>query len=300
VKPPAFTYHGPATVEEATAVLADVGEDGKVLAGGQSLVPLLNFRLASPDHIVDINGIGALDRIDLDDDSVRVGAGVRHRRLERHGAVHAACPLLRQALVHVAHPVVRNRGTVCGSLAHADPAGELTAVLVLLDGTVHLVRRAGGGQRRRDVPGAAFFRSVFEADVAPDELVEAVTFRTLPARWGSAFVEIARRHGDYAVCGAGAVVELDPRGRIASARLAFVSVGPTPIALDATDVLGGAPPARARWAAVAERARAAVRPGTDIHATAEYRRHLAGVLAVRVLQDAVADARDRRDRRQEP
>ena len=300
MKPPPFTYHAPTTVEEAVDVLAEVGEDGKVLAGGQSLIPLLNFRLAAPEHLVDVNGIGALDRIALDDDVVRVSAGVRHARLERHQAVYAACPLLRQALVHVAHPVVRNRGTVCGSIAHADPAGELTAVLVLLDGTVHLAAQRAGQLARRDVPGSDFFRGVFEADVGADELVEAVTFPRLPARAGSAFVEVARRHGDYAVCGAGATVQLDERGRIAAARLAFISVGPVPVAVGLTELLAGAAPARVRLEAVAEQARAAVRPGSDLHASAEYRRHLAGVLAARALQEAVADARDRRDRRREP
>ena len=171
MKPPPFIYHAPDSVEGAVSVLAHVGEEGKVLAGGQSLVPLLNFRLAAPAHLVDINGIGSLDRITLDDEVIRVGAGVRQARLERHDAVYAACPLLRQALVHVAHPVVRNRGTVCGSVAHADPAGELTAVLALLAGTVHIVARGNGDLRRRDVPADVFFRDVFEPDVAADELV---------------------------------------------------------------------------------------------------------------------------------
>jgi aerobic carbon-monoxide dehydrogenase medium subunit len=300
VKPPPFTYHAPQTVEEAVAVLAEVGEDGKVLAGGQSLVPMLNFRLAAPEHLVDINDVRALDRITLDDDVVRVGAGVRHARLERHDAVYAACPLLRQALGHVAHPVVRNRGTVCGSIAHADPAGELTAVLMLLGGTVHLVAQGDGDLLRRDVAGEDFFLGVLEPDCEPTELVEAVTFPRLGERWGSAFVEVARRHGDYALCGAAGVVELNERGRIATARVAFISVGPTPVLVDVTDILARAAPAQARWDVVAGRARSSVRPGSDLHASAEYRRHLAGILAVRALAGAVADARDRRDRRQEP
>src|SRR5215213_2864573 len=282
MKPAAFAYHRPATVPEALGVLAEVGHQGKVLAGGQSLVPLLNMRLAAPAHLVDVNWLAELDEVAVDEDGVRVGAIARHDR-----AAGGAVPLLAQAIGDIAHTTVRNRGTVVGSLVHADPAAELPAVLVLLGGSVELAS-AGNGPRR--VAAADFFVGPLESALRPGELATSAVFPRPPAGSGGAWVELARRHGDYAVCGAGVLVRLDQGLRVASARAALISVGPVPVPVDLTDALGGQPHDAADWAAAGRLAAAAVDPDDDIHATAAYRRHLAGVLTARAARSAAASA----------
>ncbi|MBP2705684.1 FAD binding domain-containing protein [Microbispora sp. RL4-1S] len=282
MKPPPFAYHGPATLGEALGVLAEVGPDGKVLAGGQSLIPLLNMRLAAPAHLVDINRVAGLAAVEAGPDGVRVGALARHAAVERSAAAAAAQPLLRQALRLVAHPVIRNRGTVVGSLVHADPAAEMPAVLALLGGSVRLASLRG----EREVGAAEFFTGPMESAVRPGELAVSSFFPALPERSGTAFHEVARRHGDYAVGGVAAAVTLDDDFRIAAAKVACVSVGPVPAVVDVTAVCGPRPAASADWDAVAAAVRDGVDPEGDIHATAGYRRHLTGVLAVRALRDA--------------
>jgi aerobic carbon-monoxide dehydrogenase medium subunit len=290
MKPPSFAYHRPGTVPEALAVLAETGHDGKVLAGGQSLVPLLNMRLAAPAHLVDVNWLAELDEVAVDDRAVRVGAIARHARVEADPAAAEAVPLLRQAIGDIAHATIRNRGTVVGSLVHADPAAELPAVLVLLGGSMELAS-AGDGARR--VAAADFFLGPLESAVRPGELATAATFPRPPAGAGSAWVELARRHGDYALCGVGALVELDQGLRVASARAALISVGPVPVPVELTDALGGQPGDAADWAAAGRLAAAAVDPEDDIHASAAYRRHLAGVLTARAARAAAAHAASR-------
>jgi len=291
MKPPVFDYHRPRTVAEALSVLAEVGHDGKVLAGGQSLVPLLNMRLAAPAHLVDVNWLAELDEVGSGPDAVRVGALARHARVEHDRDATAAVPLLGQAIGDIAHATVRNRGTVVGSLVHADPAAELPAVLVLLGGTMELARAGDGG--RREVAAADFFLGPLESAVRPGELATAATFPRPPSGAGSAWVELARRHGDYAVCGVGALVELDRGLRVASARAALISVGPVPVPVDLTDALGGQAGDAADWAAAGRLAAAAVEPEDDIHASAAYRRHLAGVLTARAARAAAAHAAQR-------
>ncbi|WP_182903180.1 xanthine dehydrogenase family protein subunit M [Microbispora sp. H10830] len=287
MKPPPFGYHGPATLSEALDVLAEAGPDGKVLAGGQSLIPLLNMRLAAPAHIVDVNRVPGLDGIEAGPSGVRVGALARHAAVERSPEAAAAQPLLRQALRLVAHPVIRNRGTVVGSLVHADPAAEMPAVLALLGGSVRLASRGG----EREVPAAEFFTGPMESALRPGELAVSAFFPALPRRSGTAFHEVARRHGDYAVAGVAAAVTLDEDLRIAAARVACVSVGPVPVVVDVTAACGPRPAASAGWEAVAEAVRDRIDPEGDIHATADYRRHLTGVLAARALRDAASAAR---------
>jgi len=293
MKPPVFAYHRPPTVAEALDVLAEVGHDGKVLAGGQSLVPLLNMRLAAPAHLVDVNWLGELDEVAVDDRAVRVGAVARHARVEHDRAATGAIPLLGQAIADVAHATVRNRGTVVGSLVHADPAAELPAVLVLLGGTMELAS-AGGGSRR--VAAADFFLGPLESALRPGELATTAVFPRPPAGSGSAWVEVARRHGDYALCGVGVLVVLDQGLRVGSARAACISVGPVPVPVDLTDALGGQAHDAADWAAAGRLAAAAVDPEDDIHATAAYRRHLAGVLTARAARAAAAHAAELLDR----
>jgi carbon-monoxide dehydrogenase medium subunit len=265
VKPPPFEYTRPSSVDEALQVLASLGTEGKVLAGGQSLVPLLSMRLAAPHHLVDINRLSDLSYVRTSADGVRVGALARHADVERDDDAARVQPLLRQALRLVAHPTIRNRGTLVGSLAHADPAAELPAVLALLGGTVRVASVDGA----RDVPAAEFFVGPLESALQPGELAVEAFFPALPPDSRTAVVEVARRHGDYALCGVCAVRTGN------TARLSFLSVAPTPLVVEVAEV-----------ADAGELARSVVDPEPDIHASAEYRRHLAGVLAERALRDA--------------
>ncbi|MFC0863501.1 FAD binding domain-containing protein [Sphaerimonospora cavernae] len=291
MKPSPFDYHAPADLDEALDVLARVGPDGgKVLAGGQSLIPLLNMRLAAPAHLVDINRLTGPDiglaTVEAGPGGVRVGALARHAAVERSAPAAAVQPLLGQALRLVAHPVIRNRGTVVGSLVHADPSAELPAVLALLGGSVRLAHRGG----EREVAAAEFFTGPMESAAAPGELAVSAFFPALPPRSGTAFCEVARRHGDYAMAGVAAAVTLDEDFRIVAARVACVSVGPIPVVVDVADACGGRPAASADWAAAAAAVRDRIEPEADIHATADYRRHLTGVLAVRALRSAAVEA----------
>ncbi|MBN6054390.1 FAD binding domain-containing protein [Nonomuraea sp. RK-328] len=287
MKPPPFTYHAPRDLREALDLLAEV--DGKVLAGGQSLIPLLNMRLAAPAHVVDVNRLPDLSAIEARPEGVTVGALARQAEVARAGA-H---PLLGQALRLVAHPVIRNRGTVVGSLVHADPAAELPAVLAVLGGSVRLARRASGGSPGtavREVAADAFFAGPLESAAEPGELAVSAFFPALPPGSGSAFEEVARRHGDYALAGVCAVVTLDEDLHVAAARVACVGVGLVPVVADVSEVCGRRPAATVPWEAVAEAVRQAVEPEDDIHASAAYRLHLVGVLAERALKEAAARA----------
>jgi carbon-monoxide dehydrogenase medium subunit len=286
VKPSPFGYAAPESVEQALDVLARVGEDAKVLAGGQSLVPILNMRLAAPGYLVDINRVSELAFVRAEDGGVRVGALARHVDVEHSVPAHDALPLLRQALELVAHPVIRNRGTTVGSLAHADPSGEMTAVLALTGGTVE-VARAGSS---RTVGAEEFFVGPLESAVQAGELAVSAFFPALPARTGTTFVEVARRHGDYAVCGVAAAVTLGDDGNVVTARAAYISVAPTPLVLDLTEVVAGSAVAPAAWAAAGELAYEQTDPEEDIHASADYRRHLVRVLTERALREAAGRA----------
>ncbi len=304
MKPPSFGYERPATVAEALTVLGELGPDAKVLAGGQSLVPLLNMRLAAPHVLVDINRLGAeLGRLEADGEAVRVGALVRHARLTGGSGPAAAQPLLAEATRAVAHATIRNRGTTVGSLVHADPAAEMPAVLLLCDGAVEIASAAG----TRTVPAAEFFLGPLESAVRPGELAVAATFRRPPPRTGSAFVEVSRRAGDYALAGVALTVTLDADGLIASARAAYLSVGPTPALVDLTEAVAGSPAPRPEhsgtaprpersgtvdWVPAATLAQSHVDPDDDIHATADYRRHLVGVLTRRAGALALTRARE--------
>jgi carbon-monoxide dehydrogenase medium subunit len=277
MKPAPFAWHGPRSVAEAVATLAEVGHDGKVLAGGQSLVPVLAMRLAEPAHLVDINGIGELGRIEVTANGVTVGALARHAAVQRHPAANRAQPLLGQALQLVAHPTIRNRGTTVGSLAHADPSGEMTAVLALTGGSVTAQSVRGS----RVIPADEFFVGPLESSLAPDELAVSAFFPAAAPGSGTAFVEMARRHGDYALAGVGAVVVPARDGGPATVRCGYLSLAETPLVLDLSAAWAAGPDA------AAAAAREAVDPGDDIHASADYRRHLAGVLTVRAIRQAL-------------
>ncbi len=288
MKPPAFDYSRPESLDEAVHLLAESGPDAKVLAGGQSLLPLLSMRLIAPSRLIDVNRLTELAYVRSDPDVVRVGALTRHAALLRDADVRERQPLLAEALAVIAHPTIRNRGTSVGSLVHADPAAELPAVLCLLGGSVTLASAAG----RRTVPAGEFFTGPLESAVGQGELAVEASFPALGARAGTAFVEVSRRHGDYAICGVAVLVELDADLRIATARAGYLSVAPTPLVLDLTEVVGGSP-YDADLADAAGFARDAVDPEPDIHASAAYRRQLAGVLTGRALGTAVRRAADR-------
>lgn len=281
MKPSSFDYHRPESVEEAVALL-DHLEDAKVLAGGQSLVPLMNFRLAAPVHLIDISRLNELRSIGVSHEAVTVGAATTHSELLDHDEAASAVPLLREAERLVAHEVIRNRGTVCGSLAHADPSGELTAVLALLGGTVRARSVAGV----RTIDAREFFVGPLQSSLADNELLVEAVFPRLPDSTTTAIREVARRHGDYAVCGVVGAVDREPSGTIGSARVAFISLAPTPLILDLADVVAGRSPVEIEKADVYDFVIERVNPSGDVHASADYRRHLAGVLVCDVLAAA--------------
>ena len=300
MKPAAFAYHRPSSLAEALELLERHG-DAKPLAGGQSLVPAMNFRLAQPAVLVDLNALPSLDAIRPIEGGdtppgaaapagLRIGAMARQRAVERSALVAERAPLLAEAMPFVAHPQIRNRGTVGGSLAHADPAAELPAVMVALRARFEL-QRAGG---RRWVEAERFFTGLFATALEPGELVTAVEVPGSPPRTGWAFEEVSRRHGDYALAGVACLVTLDGRGRCAEVRLALLSVGegPTP-APRASAALTGAEPTAAAVRAAAEAVNDDLDPPSDIHASAAFRRQLATVLTRRALTRAVARARGR-------
>jgi carbon-monoxide dehydrogenase medium subunit len=284
VKPAPFRYADPGTLDEALDVLS--GEGAKVLAGGQSLLPLLSMRLAAPAILVDINKVPGLDTVEATGDGVTVGALVRHNALLKDDAAARVQPLLARATANVAHPAIRNRGTTVGSIAHADPSGEMTSVLALTDGSVTVATPSGP----RTVEWRDFFVGPLETALSGPAVVTSAFFPALPPRSGTAFAEVARRKGDYAVCGAGVVVTLDSDLRIERVLASYVSVGLTPEVHDLTDAVVGKPVDSADWTAAGELARTLVDPDTDIHASADYRRLLVGVLTERTLAAAAAEA----------
>jgi aerobic carbon-monoxide dehydrogenase medium subunit len=291
VKPAPFEYHRPGTLDEALGLLASHGGDATPLAGGQSLIPAMNFRLAAPSVLVDLNDIAALSYVTAADGALRIGSMTRQRTLERSDRVAALAPLLSMTLPFVAHTAVRTRGTIGGSLAHADPAAELPAVMLALNATF----TARSHTAERQIVASGFFTGLFSTALASDELLTAVAIPALPPRTGCAFQEISRRHGDYALAGAAAMVSLDDRGRCTGVRVALLSVGEAPVlATHASDVLDGHAPSPEAIRAAAEAARVHdVDPPGDIHASSAYRRHLAGVLTRRVLEQACAAAQAR-------
>lgn len=286
MKPPRFDYHAPSSVDEALALLVRYGGDAKVLAGGQSLVPLLNFRLARPAALIDLNRVPALTYIHETDGQVRLGAMTRQRAIEFSPVVAGRVPLLAEATRLVGHLPIRTRGTIGGSIAHADPSAEYPAVLTALDGEV--VARSPRGERV--LRASELFRSYLTTSLAPDELLTEVRLPAAPAGAGWAFEELSRRHGDFAIVGIAALVVRDGP-RCAMARLAAAGVGAVPVRLRAAEaILEREGLADAAIDAAAARAAELVNPDSDIHASAAYRRHLTGVLTRRALQRAAARA----------
>jgi carbon-monoxide dehydrogenase medium subunit len=288
MKPPRFEFWSPSTVKEAVGILADLDDpgDAKIMAGGQSLMPLLNLRLAQPRHIVDLNRVEELFALDCGSDSVEIGAMSRQRVVERSDEVQSACPLVTQALELIGHPQIRNRGTVGGSMAHADPAAELPAVALCLDADLVAV----GPQGRRTIPAAEFFIGFLSTALAEDEVLVSIRFPRLEPGVGTAFVEVARRSGDFAMAGVAATVRVHD-GSIAETRIALSGVGPSPVRARTVEAaINGQRLSDAVLDEAAAATSASLDPPSDLHASADYRRHVAGVLVRRALTAAAAHA----------
>ena len=287
MKPPKFDYHAPASLEEALALLQRYGGDAKVLAGGQSLMPLLNFRLSRPAALVDLNRIPSLAYVREHDGQLRLGAMTRQRTIEFSPMVAQKLPLLREATKWVGHLPIRTRGTIGGSIAHADPSAEYPAVLTALEGEV--VARGPNGERV--VKAKDLFHTYLTTSLAPEEILIEVRIPAMPAGAGYALEEFARRHGDFAIVGVAALIVREGR-RCRQARLATAGTGPVPVRLRAAEeILEGDGLSDSAIEAAARRASELVSPDSDIHASAEYRRHLTGVLTKRALRRAMGVAR---------
>lgn len=289
--PAPFQYREPTSADEAVALLGEYGADARILAGGQTLIAAMNLGLARPRVVVDLHRVTGLGHLQLEASRIGLGALVRHRFLERSPHIRRVCPLLADAAALVGNPRVRSRGTLGGSLAHADPSAELPTTMLALESEVRLEGPAG----RRGVPAADFFVGALTTSLRDDELIVEVRVPLPPPGTGWAFEEVSRRPGDWAVVGVAALVTLRGEGACSDARLAFGGVGPVPRrAPEAERRLRGAEPDAAHIAQVAEVAADEVEVESDAFVSARYRRHLVRVLAVRALERAIgrASARD--------
>jgi carbon-monoxide dehydrogenase medium subunit len=288
VKPAPFGYLAPATREHALAALRRYGSDAKVLAGGQSLVPMLAMRLARPAVLIDLNPIGDLAYVKPARGGLAIGAMTRQASAERDPLVAARLPLLAEALGWIGHPQIRARGTVGGSLAHGDPAAELPAVAVALDARLTLASTRG----ERTVHARDFYTGYLTTALETDEILAEVRFPPQPPGAGWAFAEVARRHGDFALVGVAVLVQADADQQVADARIVFTGVSHGPLRIAAAEqALTGRRPIRAAAAEIRRLVEASVEPDADIHASSRYRRHVAGVLAERAMLTAASRMR---------
>jgi len=281
MKPAPFKYIAASSLDHALALKAEYGDEARFLAGGQSLIPTMNFRLARPSVLIDINGLTALAGVNRSSGGmIRVGALTRYRDLERDSGFLVSCPLFADALPHIAHPQIRNRGTIGGNLSHADPASELPALTVAMEGRMRLKSSKG----EREVAASGFFRGLLTTDTAVDEMLVEIAFPALRPRTGACFMEVARRKGDFALAGVAAIVTLDGEKRCSVARLALCGVGETPVdASSAGSSLMGQPCTHEVFEAVATKVREMIAPSGNVHGSADYQRHIAGVLTQRAL-----------------
>lgn len=292
MKPAPFEYFAPDTLDEALSLMNQYGDEAKALAGGQSLVPVMNFRLSQPTILIDLNNVPQLQATQFDDqERMVIGAMQRHAQLEQSSQLAAHAPLMHETMPFIAHPQIRNRGTIGGSIAHADPAGELPVICVALDGWFLLAQEGG----ERWVKADDFFKGLFETELQPNELITAVKLPKQPPNYGYAFHELARRHGDYAQAGVAVSLSVGENGRIQNPRLVFLNVGERPmVARQAmTQLEGQVLDDDLLETAVQTATTQEIDPTTDVHATAAYKQHLAGVLAKRALKQAVQRATNR-------
>jgi carbon-monoxide dehydrogenase medium subunit len=288
MKPAPFEYHAPESVGDVTALLAEYGDDAKVLAGGQSLVPMLALRLTRFEHIIDLNRVDELSGVERSNGTLTVKSMTRQSTLEHDTAAGEAVPLLAQAIPLIGHFQIRNRGTVGGSIAHADPASELPAVALALDAELEVAGATG----TRTVPAADFFVGTWTTTVEADEILSAIRFPVWAGRAGFAVEEVARRSGDFALAGVVAAVELNDAGAVARSAISFLGMAPTPVrARTAEQELNGASPSATELAEIARLAVGDTAPTADVHASAEYRQHVGAHLVERALDRAMGAAR---------
>jgi carbon-monoxide dehydrogenase medium subunit len=287
MKPPPFVYTAPGTIDEAVEIKAANGDEAAVLAGGQSLIPLMSLRLATPSVLIDLNGVEELSYFSDEDGRLMIGAMARHRDVEDARQVLERLPILADAVPMIGHRAIRNRGTVAGSIAHADPAAEWPGIALALDGTIQAVSVRG----ERTITAADFFVGPFMNTLEPDEIVREVRFN-IPGGAGSAFVEHSRRSGDFALAAAGAIVELTADDVVSSARIVLVGTGGTPFrASDGESAIEGRTLTDENVEAVGHACQSAVDPPSSVHGSGAYRRHLIGVLVGRALRLAGERAR---------
>ena len=289
MKPAPFKYYAPHSIPEVLELLNEHGYDAKILAGGQSLVPMMNFRLVQPAVLVDINNIPELSYIETHDNGVRLGAMVRHSQAEKDPLIKEHAPLIHETMPQIATVQIRNRGTIGGSLAHADASAELVVVSTALEAQFKIKNKKG----ERLVPASEFFIGLLMTSLEPEDLLVEIQFPPLPARSGWSLKEVARRPHDFALMGVAAILTLDKKERCTEARLVYLSAGDGPIsAPEAANMLIGNEITTEMITAAAEKAAAdEIDPGGDIHATAEFRRHLANVLTRRALEEALQRAK---------
>ncbi|WP_029431503.1 xanthine dehydrogenase family protein subunit M [Blastococcus sp. URHD0036] len=284
MKPAPFAYAAPTTEDEVLDLLAEHGDEGKVIAGGQSLLPMLSMRLARPSVLIDLNGVAGLAGITEFDGGVAFGATTRERAAERSALVGDRLPVLAEALPLIGHEAIRNRGTIGGSIAHADASAELPAVAAVTDAQLVLRSRAGG---ERVLSAAEFFQGHYTTALADDELLTEVRIPGSPPGAGWAFTEVARRHGDFALVGVAAMVVLDDAGSVEAARLCLMGVADVPLRLPAVEAsLAGQPVSADTVAAAATDAVAGLELASDVHGSGDFRRHLAEVTVRRALTTA--------------
>jgi CO/xanthine dehydrogenase FAD-binding subunit len=284
MKPSRFDYYAPQSLDEALALLEKFAGDARLLAGGQSLVPLMNMRLASPQEIIDINKVASLDYIEEHDGYLCLGALTRHRTIERSPLVAAYCPLLAQAVTFVGHTQVRSRGTIGGSVAHADPAAEYPAVLAALDGIIV----AQSVRERRAIDWDRFFLGPYAVDLQPDEIVVEIRLRKPAQPAAGAFLELSRRHGDFALVEAAVQLQIDSAGQCAAVQIGLGGVAGTPVrALAAEQYLHGRIADVVRCEEAAALAAENLEPDDDVHGSADYRKRMASLLVGRALAEAV-------------
>lgn len=284
MKPAPFAYEAPDTVEGALELMDRYGEAQKLLAGGQSLVPLMNMRLTQVETLIDLNRIPSLRRVTLAPDTIRIGAMTTQRQLERSDPVRQALPALAAATSYVGHPQIRSRGTIGGSIAHADPAAELPLALLVHDGAV--VARSPRGER--SIGADDFFVAHFTTALATDEMVTELVLPRPRAGTGWSFREVTRRHGDFALVAVAVLLALEG-SRVARARIGVAGCGGRPVRIPAAEaLLLGRSPDESAWSAAAERVSLDVRAGSDVHASSDHRRRAAGVLTRRALAEAAS------------
>jgi carbon-monoxide dehydrogenase medium subunit len=285
MKPPKFDYFAPDSIESALTLIAEHGDDARYLAGGQSLVPMMNFRVAAPSALIDLNGIATLRGIRVDENSrLHIGAMTRTREIEMDSTIATANPLLHAAAPHIAHIQIRNRGTIGGSLAHADPAAEMPGIVLACNAEINSIGPAGP----RSIAAVDFFEGIYSTALQDGEMITEIVFPPWPAARCWAFQEISRREGDFAMIGIAAWFDLNETGEISAASLTAIGAGDTPLRLPAAEeILSGQPPGDVLFAEAAQAAVNEFDPGSDLHASDEYRQEVGGVLVERALKTAL-------------